>query len=137
MREQSRPLSALVVDDDEPDRREVADLFAGEGFSVTEARTGREALEYLERGNYNAIVLDVLMPVVDGFEVMRFLRSNNPSVLVRTVVISRVDMRDLSRFFPGARVLQKPAPVEELRKIAKEIREGEEKRQQQGDGRPV
>lgn len=126
MREQSRPLSALVVDDDEPDRREVADLFAGEGFAVTEARTGREALEYLERGDYNAIVLDVLMPVVDGFEVMRFLRSHHPSALVRTVVISRVDLRDLSRFFPGTRVMQKPACAEELREIAKEIREGEE-----------
>jgi CheY-like chemotaxis protein len=121
-----RPLPALVVDDDEPDRRLVAELLTEEGFSVTEARTGREAIDLLRKRRFSAMVLDILMPVIDGFDVMKFLRRDNPATLGRTVVVSRVDLRDLKAFFPSCRVLQKPPDRETLRGIVREIRTSEE-----------
>jgi CheY-like chemotaxis protein len=125
MSERAQPLLALVVDDDEPERRELVKLLVKLGFSVREARNGREAIEALERERFNAVVLDILMPVVDGFDVMKHLRKENPGLLATTVVVSRLNEGDLKVFFPEVRVVQKPPQEEELQRILTGIRDGE------------
>ncbi|HVT43856.1 MAG TPA: response regulator [Thermoanaerobaculia bacterium] len=67
------PFTALVIDDEVPDRKRITAALRNDGFSVDEAIDGRDALERLRRKqHYDVIVLDVLMPYVDGFEVIRF-----------------------------------------------------------------
>ena len=64
----------LVVDDD-PHIRELLRLTLGrEGFRVAEARDGREALASLEHETADLVVLDLMMPAMDGFELCRELR---------------------------------------------------------------
>jgi CheY-like chemotaxis protein len=123
MDHQDRILRALVVDDDEQDRNRVSGVLKGEGFVVHEARNGREALERIRKSHFELIVLDILMPYVDGFEVMNHLKKQFPEVLERTVVASCVDLRDLNAFFPACRVIQKPVNTEDLSLIAREIRQ--------------
>lgn len=122
MESEVRSLRALVVDDDEEDRRRVGGILQKEGFAVFEARNGREALERIRKHSFELIVLDILMPYVDGFEVMNHLKKQLPEVLEKTVVVSCVDLRDLNAFFPSCRVIQKPASTDDLAEIARDIR---------------
>ena len=114
---------ALVIDDDESDRQKVVSVLGKERFEVHEARNGREGLEQLGHRDYSLVILDILMPKVDGFDVMRALRSTDPAVLERVVVVSNTDLRDLRVFFPRVRVLQKPIRDEELAAIARTARD--------------
>jgi DNA-binding response OmpR family regulator len=68
--------SVLVVDDDPAILRVLRLNLELEGYDVDTACNGAEALEYLERGRHDIVVLDVMMPKVDGFEVLRRIREN-------------------------------------------------------------
>ncbi len=73
----SAPLSILVVDDD-PKLREVVGYALGrEGYAVSEARHGGDALAVLDGRRFDLIVVDVSMPEVDGFEFVRRLRARD------------------------------------------------------------
>lgn len=71
------PLSILLVDDD-PKLREVVGYALGrEGYAVSEARHGGDALALLSQRRFDLLVVDVSMPEVDGFELVRRLRSED------------------------------------------------------------
>ncbi len=77
----------LVVDDEPAVRRSVRSALTLEGYEVRLAREGAEALDVLASEHVDAVVLDLLMPGVDGLEVCRRLRANgDPTpVLMLTV----------------------------------------------------
>jgi two-component system, OmpR family, response regulator MprA len=77
-----RHMRILVVDDERPVRGSVRRALALEGYKVSEAEGGREALEELKARTMDAVVLDVLMPEVDGLEVCRRLRAAGDRVPV-------------------------------------------------------
>ena len=66
----------LVVDDEPSIVDAVATALRYEGFEVAEARTGREGLALAQSANPDLIVLDVMLPDVDGFEVARRIRAD-------------------------------------------------------------
>jgi CheY-like chemotaxis protein len=68
-------LRALVVDDQKDAREMIAEALGECGAEVTLAATGREALELLERSAFDALVCDISMPEMDGYELLRRLRS--------------------------------------------------------------
>ncbi|MHB0870627.1 MAG: response regulator transcription factor [Chloroflexota bacterium] len=61
--------SILVVDDDEAIRLMVGTLLAEEGFRVELAQNGEEAVKLVRQKPFDLVVLDILMPVMDGWEV--------------------------------------------------------------------
>jgi two-component system response regulator MprA len=88
-------MRVLVVDDERAVRGSVRRALALEGYHVSEAAGGREALDVLRQGAPDAVVLDVLMPDVDGLEVCRRLRAAGDRVPVlmltaREAVVDRV-----------------------------------------------
>jgi PAS domain S-box-containing protein len=68
------PAHALVVDDNAAARRWLADVLAGEGVQVTEAGSGPEALARMGRQLPDVVLLDLLMPGMDGFRVAEEVR---------------------------------------------------------------
>ncbi|MTT32587.1 response regulator [Terrilactibacillus sp. BCM23-1] len=67
-------INGLVVDDD-PNIRELAGLFLKkEGFSIIEAKDGKEALAYLSEQTVDFVVLDIMMPDMDGYEACEEIR---------------------------------------------------------------
>jgi CheY-like chemotaxis protein len=62
------PCDILVVDDDVDIRETLLELLEGEGFTVQGAANGQEALDRLRQGRASVILLDLMMPVMDGFE---------------------------------------------------------------------
>jgi two-component system chemotaxis response regulator CheY len=67
--------SVLVVDDDELVRLTLAELLATEGFAVTTAVDGDQALRIAAGTRHDLVLLDVVMPGMTGFEVCRALRA--------------------------------------------------------------
>jgi signal transduction histidine kinase/CheY-like chemotaxis protein/HAMP domain-containing protein len=91
----------LVVDDDREARQRVSRMFVGEGWEVTEAENGRVALECVLKSKPDLILLDLLMPEMDGFEFIRELRrelgANHPPVVVVTAAdLTEEDHRQLN-----------------------------------------
>lgn len=75
----------ILVVDDEPEIVELlSDYLAAEGYSVTPASNGREALEKAKAERPDLVLLDIMMPALDGFEVCRILRaqSNIPIIML-------------------------------------------------------
>ncbi len=87
---EGRPL--LVVDDDRKLCELIRDYLAPLGWRVSMRHGGREGLEEARSGDYVAVVLDVMMPEMDGFEVLRELRkTSNVPVLMLTAMGEEAD----------------------------------------------
>ncbi len=88
-RDANLPLgSVLVVDDDSVVREVVSGHLRGHGYSVLEATGGAEALEIAGRGGVEAILLDLYMPGMSGWETLERLRENPATAHVPVVVLS-------------------------------------------------
>lgn len=67
-------MKILIVDDDKKLCRLVADYLAPMGYDVEAAHNGSQGLQMILSGDYQAVILDVMMPGMDGFEVLKRLR---------------------------------------------------------------
>jgi two-component system phosphate regulon response regulator OmpR len=65
----------LIIDDDARLAAMVSDYLAAAGFAVDRRLTGRDGLAAIERTTYDAVILDVMLPDIDGFEVCRLIRA--------------------------------------------------------------
>ncbi len=80
------PINVLIVDDEESQRNPLANMIAAWGFTVEKAGDGQEALEKLATFPANVIITDLMMPRMDGFELMKRLGAdgNMPPAIVLT-----------------------------------------------------
>jgi putative two-component system response regulator len=83
----------LVVDDHPSSRMTAVALLSIEGYDVIEADSGPNALEIVNSGNPDLILLDVMMPGMDGFEVCRLLKQDEHTRLTPIVFITALDDR--------------------------------------------
>lgn len=72
----------LIVEDDPNVRRSLGRVLRLAGCEITSACSGEQALQYLEEADYDLVYLDVLLPGMDGLEVLRKLRENSPDLAV-------------------------------------------------------
>ncbi|HEV2981028.1 MAG TPA: response regulator transcription factor [Solirubrobacteraceae bacterium] len=105
----------LVVDDDASVRDALALVLGVDGFEVTTAEDGREAIRSLAARKPDAVILDVLMPVIDGLEVCRRMRAAGD----RTPVLMLTARAEVSERVAGLEAgaddyLAKPFAREEL-----------------------
>lgn len=86
----------LVCDDDELLVDLLTYRLSTRGYEVSAARDGGEALELLASDKPDAVVLDAMMPVVDGFEVLRRIREQEATAALPVVMLSaRKQERDI------------------------------------------
>lgn len=78
----------LVVDDNEMNRDLLLRRLSKQGHSVTLASDGQEALELLEAGDFDLVLLDIMMPGMNGYEVLERLKSNASLRNIPVVMIS-------------------------------------------------
>lgn len=78
LRKGARVMSTILIVDDDPHLRELSGIFLQrEGFTVSEAAHGREALALLETCKVDLVILDIMMPQMDGWEMCRQLRTRH------------------------------------------------------------
>jgi CheY-like chemotaxis protein len=81
----------LVVDDNEVNRDMLSRRLIRERYDVVQATNGREALEILEEENFDLVLLDIIMPEMDGFAVLERLRANPRWKDTPVIMISALD----------------------------------------------
>ena len=109
-------LRALIVDDDEPIRQMLTKIVERQNIEVDEARDGAEAIERIDHDGYCVILLDLMMPRVDGFAVLRHLQEQHPEKLKRTIVASAIPETEIVKRFdvPVYRIHSKPFDIQRL-----------------------
>lgn len=107
---------ALVVDDDEKIRRLIAAVLERNGFEVDQAKDGQMAMEKISEAEYSVIFLDLMMPRLSGFEVIKRLRFMNAEALRRVVITSAVSSEVLSQVAGNTvhRIFEKPFDIHEI-----------------------
>ena len=114
MQEKSKP-KVLIVDDDDAIRVMVERVLKREHFEVESARDGFEAIEKLTHNDYGAILLDLMMPRVDGQGVLRFLEEEKKTeapVILMTANLQGA--HETASTAPVFRVLSKPFDIDQL-----------------------
>jgi GAF domain-containing protein/CheY-like chemotaxis protein len=114
----------LLIDDDDVVRRSVRGALEPLGWQVTEAENGLLALTALSAGRPDAIILDLMMPKMDGFQFVDELRARSEWREIPVVVITSKDLTDEDRSRLNGeveRVIQKSERDEMLRRLTDEL----------------
>ncbi|HEU4523353.1 MAG TPA: response regulator [Thermoanaerobaculia bacterium] len=127
----------LVVDDDDAIRAMVERVLKREKFDVDSARDGFEAIEKLSRNDYATVLLDLMMPRVDGHGVLRYLEAERSAPKPWVIVMSAnlQSAADATQSRPVYRVLPKPFDIRDLiayvRDLSNAARESQARRDEQ------
>ena len=119
--ERRQSYRALVVEDDDAIVSLVRHVLEREEFSVECVKSGAAAIQLLKTVAYDLLILDLVLPLVSGEEVMTFLESTQPRTL-RRVIVMTASPRQLSCEFLEriCKILAKPFDINELVLMARE-----------------
>jgi len=81
----------LAVDDDDMNREMLVRRLQKIGYDVTEAATGREALNKLKEGSFDLVLLDILMPDLDGFQTLEFMKADPRLRHIPVIMLTALD----------------------------------------------
>jgi len=104
----------LVVDDDAMYTTMLRIILEAEGYTVTTIESGQRALEVLEQNEYDLILLDVMMPDLDGLDLCRRIRATSHVPIIFVTVRSDVSERKLGLQAGADDYLAKPFDPDEL-----------------------
>src|SRR4051812_40775911 len=116
MADRNREPRVLVADDDDSIRRLVCTIVKRERIAVDCVADGEQAIELLKQHEYAVILLDLMMPRVDGFGVIEYLKQHPPAVKPVILVITAYADQKFKEVDPDlvAGVLRKPFKVADL-----------------------
>lgn len=88
----------LIVEDDQHIRKLFNILVRREGVDIDEAVEGNEALEKLHANRYDLVILDIMMPNVDGFSILKDMRERPETAQVPVIVVTaKTEDKDLMK----------------------------------------
>lgn len=110
------PPSRILIVDDEPDlRRALNRTLYALGFDITEASNGEQAIELSDKSRFHAVLLDVKMPGIGGFEACRRLRRMDPHLQILMLTVRDSESDKVKALDAGADdYITKPFSVPEL-----------------------
>jgi DNA-binding response OmpR family regulator len=116
------PARILFVDDEEPLRAIVHQHFSSEGYNITTAMNGEEAIESLKTTAFDLLILDIRMPGLDGLAVLREMKKRNikPRIIVLTGV-NEIDIAVAAAKLGANDYITKPFEMEELAESARRV----------------
>lgn len=84
----------LVVDDSRINRIKLSRILLAQGHNVTVAEDGRQALKYLYEQAFDLVLLDIVMPEMDGYQVLEYMKCSEALRDIPVIVISSIDELD-------------------------------------------
>jgi CheY-like chemotaxis protein len=115
-----RGVKILLVDDNAVVRDMLVDLVASLGYTADAAGGGVEALAMLDRGRYDIVFTDLLMPGMSGWDVLAAVRRREPQMPIIIITGTPV-IGDPRAALPGVAVLKKPVDVKALDTMIKQM----------------
>lgn len=114
--------TALIVEDDAAVAKLLDIVFAHHGFSTMSAGNGKDAIAKIKSDDPDLIVLDLLMPMMNGFEVIREVAAFDPDKVKRIIVLTSASESTLKNFSDDRihSVLRKPFDVSQLLSAARQ-----------------
>ncbi len=108
----------LVVDDEEIVIRSCTRILASHGYEVDSAAGGREALQKIAESGYDLVILDIMMPKMDGLEVLQRIKEGHPEIDVIMVTgLSQIETAVRAMKLGAFDYLSKPFDPEELQLV--------------------
>ena len=105
----------LVAEDEKSLNKVITKRLNAEGYSVDSCFDGEEALSFIEAGEYDAVILDIMMPLIDGLTVLKTMRSDkNPTPVLLLTAKDSIDDRVTGLDAGAQDYLIKPFAFEEL-----------------------
>lgn len=86
-----RARHVLIVDDDEDTRTFVHSILQDKGWTITEAANGQEAVDLAIEHVPDLVLLDLVMPVMDGFQAFNALRSHHETQNIKIIIFSNIN----------------------------------------------
>ena len=112
----TQPVPTILVIEDEPSQRGWMErILTSAGYRVELAKDGREALQLLETKSYSLLIIDLIMPVVSGFEVLDELKRRGvtiPALITSGIIIPEV--HDYLKTHSEMALLSKPLSQDQL-----------------------
>ncbi|MFH1338640.1 MAG: response regulator [Candidatus Omnitrophota bacterium] len=111
MRKKNKATKILIVDDEDNVREVISYVLEEKGFITEEAKDGKEALKKISRIKPDAIILDIGMPGMDGFQACKRLRKNRHTQNIPIIFLSAQECAtEFIRDMPGAAIeyIEKP-----------------------------
>jgi DNA-binding NtrC family response regulator len=112
----------LLVDDDADFRTWLIRILKRLPYEIDVAGDGREALQCLDRKKYSLLMVDLLMPVVSGFELLKALEQRKveiPTIIMSGIVVPEV--HEYLKTHEKVRILSKPFPEQRLLDMVEEL----------------
>jgi DNA-binding response OmpR family regulator len=119
--------SILVVEDDSALRRLVTTVLERRNFSVAEAADGGQALDVLSTTAFDLVITDIVMPEIEGLELVRYIRARHPSAKIMAVSgggSHLVSYTQLAKELGADEVLAKPFTPAELVVVVERLLSG-------------
>ncbi len=114
----TKDLNILVVEDNMINQKVASTIFRSLGYEADLASNGEEAIDMVEDKNYDIIFMDLIMPVIDGFEASRSILAKNKDILIVALTadstaesIKKAELSGMQGFVP------KPVTQQDIRKV--------------------
>jgi len=110
----------LIAEDFEENRIALKLILKHTGFDVIEAEDGRQAVEAVRREKPDLVLMDITLPVIDGLQATREIRSDEKFERLPIIILSAHDNDEIRRQAAeagGSEYISKPVEIEELKKL--------------------
>jgi DNA-binding response OmpR family regulator len=104
----------LIVDDDPDIRALLMSVLADDGYDAAAASNGREALEMLDRWSADLVVLDLMMPVMDGWTFAQRMREKKSEQIPIVILSAATDLKRHAATIGAAGLIPKPFDLDTL-----------------------
>lgn len=114
-------MKVLVVDDDDAIRMLIHRVLKRKGIEASLARDGEEALEMISQDDYEFVFLDMIMPKIDGYTVLKRLEGEYPDYLHRVYAITATPglVKEMVPYIRG--IISKPFDVKTIEDCLKNV----------------
>ncbi|MGC8824296.1 MAG: response regulator [Bacteroidales bacterium] len=121
---ENKPLKVLVVDDSALNRQVIVEYLRHKEIVTIEAEDGEQALQKIGTEQPDIILLDLIMPIMDGFEVLEYLKKQNntiPIIVITAYLKGNTFQRCMELGAKG--FLNKPVKMQELFNLISQVME--------------